>query len=116
MITLAKGPLCRWEVHYVVANELHVPSITLVLFGQALFSRAVLQTKQLQASPLMWRCQLAFEQQRGNREAARRVFLNAISACPWDKALWMDALESLAPQVRLLIQECWLKRVMRYVY
>lgn len=56
--------------------------ISLVL--QALFERA-LSAKQTQQCALLWRAYIGYELSRGRPEAARRVFLRAIHACPWCK-------------------------------
>ncbi|KAL4447355.1 hypothetical protein ABPG77_007388 [Micractinium sp. CCAP 211/92] len=47
------------------------------------------------ACPLLWRCFLRFEAHRGRHEAVRRLFLRAIGACPWSKAIWCDGLALL---------------------
>lgn len=47
------------------------------------------------ACPLLWRCFLRFEAHRGRHAAVRRLFLRAIGACPWSKAVWCDGLALL---------------------
>ncbi len=47
--------------------------------------------------PLVWRWYLRFELLCGNPQAARRVFMRAVSHCPWSKALWLDAVRRLRP-------------------
>ncbi|KAL4443524.1 hypothetical protein ABPG75_011261 [Micractinium tetrahymenae] len=51
------------------------------------------------ACPLLWRCYLRFEAHRGRYEAVRRLFLRAIGACPWSKAMWCDGLALLNGRV-----------------
>ncbi len=51
---------------------------------QALFERAV-SAKGTQQCALLWRAYIGYECARGRGEAARRVFLRAIHACPWSK-------------------------------
>ena len=59
--------------------------ITRALCVQALFERAV-SAKGTQQCALLWRAYIGYEHGRGRAEAARRVFLRAIHACPWSKA------------------------------
>ena len=47
-------------------------------------------------TPLLWRCYLGAELATGRPAAARRVFLRAINACPWDKAIWLVGLRELS--------------------
>ncbi len=51
---------------------------------QAVLERA-LASKGGQQCGLLWRAALGFELSRGRPEAARRVFLRGIHACPWSK-------------------------------
>lgn len=51
---------------------------------QALFERAVAGKGWGQCA-LLWRAYIGFEAARSRPEAARRVFLRAIHACPWSK-------------------------------
>ncbi|CAI5995016.1 unnamed protein product [Closterium sp. NIES-64] len=45
---------------------------------------------------LMWRLYIGYELHISqNADAARRVFFRAIHACPWSKALWLDAFTQL---------------------
>ncbi|CAI5468196.1 unnamed protein product [Closterium sp. Yama58-4] len=45
---------------------------------------------------LMWRLYIGYELHISrNVDAARRVFFRAIHACPWSKALWLDAFTQL---------------------
>lgn len=61
---------------------------------QATLERAV-SSDSGRACPLLWRCYLRYEAYRGRRDAARRLFLRAIAACPWAKAVWCDGLALL---------------------
>ena len=47
-------------------------------------------------TPLLWRCYLGAELAVGRPTAARRVFLRAVNACPWDKALWLVGVRDLS--------------------
>jgi len=51
---------------------------------QAVLERA-LASKAGQQCGLLWRAALGFELSRGRPEAARKVFLRGIHACPWSK-------------------------------
>lgn len=64
--------------------DLHVHDVLIKCVLQALFERA-LSAKQTQQCALLWRAYIGYELQRGRPEAARRVFLRAIHACPWCK-------------------------------
>jgi hypothetical protein len=54
------------------------------IITQALFERAVAAKGTAQCA-LLWRAYIGYEAGRGRAEAARRVFLRAIHACPWSK-------------------------------
>ena len=41
--------------------------------------------------PLVWRLYVRLEAMRGRWGAARRVLIRGVTACPWAKALWLDA-------------------------
>ena len=51
---------------------------------QAVLERS-LASKAGQQCGLLWRAALGFELSRGRPEAARKVFLRGIHACPWSK-------------------------------
>lgn len=51
---------------------------------------AALALPSLSGCALLWRRYLAHEVGRGAAEAARRVYLRAINACPGCKGLWLD--------------------------
>lgn len=42
-------------------------------------------SKEGQQCGLLWRASLGFELSHGRSEAARKVFLRGIHACPWSK-------------------------------
>ena len=44
----------------------------------------------------MWRCYLRAESSSGHLAEARRVFLRAVDACPWDKTLWLQGIRDLS--------------------
>ena len=72
---------------------------------QALFEQAV-EDKAGQHFPLLWRCYLSYELQRGHADAARRVLLRAIHTCPGAKALWLDGFHFLSKQVKVVSAQC----------
>jgi hypothetical protein len=62
---------------------------------RATFERA-LASHASKATPLLWRCYVGAEIAVGQLAAARRVFLRAVDACPWDKAIWLDGIRDLS--------------------
>jgi hypothetical protein len=58
--------------------------VLVCLPAQALFERA-LGLKETRQSPVLWRAYISYEAAHGRADAAGRVFLRAINACPWAK-------------------------------
>ncbi|EFN57952.1 hypothetical protein CHLNCDRAFT_142066 [Chlorella variabilis] len=79
-----------WLAMVAVEVTTHSPGAVV----QATLERAV-SSDSGRACPLLWRCYLRYEAYRGRRDAARRLFLRAIAACPWAKAVWCDGLALL---------------------
>jgi hypothetical protein len=72
-----KSPALSWEMKHAYRD-------LGCLLSQALFERA-LSAKETQQCALLWRAYIGYELSRGRPEAARRVYLRAIHACPWSK-------------------------------
>ena len=81
---------------------------------QALLEQAV-EDKAGQHFPLLWRCYLSYELQRGHADAARRVLLRAIHTCPGTKALWLDGFHFLSEQVNTIVLPAFYKLPMSLV-
>ena len=75
-------------IAYVTTSKIMGHSKLLEVVGvwaeQAVLERA-LASKGGQQCGLLWRAALGFELSRGRPEAARKVFLRGIHACPWSK-------------------------------
>ncbi|XP_043929557.1 nuclear exosome regulator NRDE2 [Protopterus annectens] len=66
---------------------------------RTLFEHAVQNTRGAQC-PLLWRMYLHFMVMQGSKEQSKGVFYKALQACPWVKALYMDAAEYFPDQLQ----------------
>ena len=83
--------------------------------AQAVLERG-LASKDGQQCGLLWRASLGFELSHGRSEAAKKVFLRGIHACPWSKVCGLQMMHRPVPTAFCAAVICFKPHTMQGVH